>query len=175
MKNPIRIGYGYDTHQLVPGRKLILGGVEISHEKGLLGHSDADVLLHAICDAMLGALNLRDIGFHFPDTDPQYKNADSKKFLVGTQRLIRERGYVLGNVDCTLIAERPKINPHVPVMQKIIAEILETDPENVSIKATTHEKTDAVGREESMIAHAVVLLVREGELEVILGKSVIAS
>ena len=162
MKTPIRIGYGYDTHKLVPDRKLILGGVEISHEKGLLGHSDADVLLHAICDALLGALNLRDIGFHFPDTDPEYKNADSRKFLIGAFQLIQERGYELGNLDCTIIAERPKINPHVPAMQKIIAEILETEMENVSIKATTHEKTDAVGREESMIAHAVVLLIKQG-------------
>lgn len=160
--NPIRIGYGYDTHQLVEGRKLILGGVEIPHQTGLLGHSDADVLLHAICDAMLGALNLRDIGFHFPDTDPEYKNADSRKFILGAKKLIEEKGYRLGNMDCTLIAEKPKINPHVPKMQAVIAELLATDPDNISIKATTHEKTDAVGREESMIAHAVVLLFREG-------------
>ena len=158
--NPIRIGFGYDTHRLVEGRKLILGGKEITHEKGLLGHSDADVLLHAICDAMLGALNLRDIGFHFPDTDPRYAGADSKIFLKDAYRLISERGYKLGNMDCTVIAEKPKINPHIPDMQAIIAELLETDIENISIKATTHEKTDAVGREESMIAHAVVLLVR---------------
>ncbi len=160
--NPIRIGYGYDTHRLVVGRKLILGGVELPHSKGLLGHSDADVLLHAICDAMLGALNLRDIGFHFPDTDPEYKNADSRKFLIGAQRLVREKGYRVGNLDCTVIAEKPKINPHVPHMQAVIAELLETDIENVSIKATTHETTDAVGREESMIAQAVVLLYKEG-------------
>lgn len=158
---PFRIGFGYDTHRLVEGRKLILGGVEIPHHTGLLGHSDADVLLHAICDAMLGALNLRDIGFHFPDTDPRYKNADSRIFLEDAYRLIREKGFVLGNMDCTLIAEKPKINPHVPAMQAVIAGILHTDPDNISIKATTHEKTDAVGREESMIAHAVVLLVRE--------------
>lgn len=156
---PFRIGFGYDTHRLIEGRKLILGGIEIPHTTGLLGHSDADVLLHAICDALLGALNLRDIGYHFPDTDPRYKNADSRIFLKDAYRLIREKGYVLGNMDCTLIAEKPKINPHVPAMQAVIADILETDPNNVSIKATTHEKTDAVGREESMIAHAVVLLV----------------
>ncbi|MDX2245313.1 MAG: 2-C-methyl-D-erythritol 2,4-cyclodiphosphate synthase [Bacteroidia bacterium] len=156
--NPIRIGYGYDTHRLTEGRKLILGGVEIAHYKGLLGHSDADVLLHAICDAMLGALNLRDIGFHFPDTDPRYKNADSRIFLEDAYRLVKEKGYVLGNLDCTVIAEKPKINPHVPAMQQIIAEILETETENISIKATTNEKMDAPGKEESMIAHAVVLL-----------------
>ncbi|MEZ4827227.1 MAG: 2-C-methyl-D-erythritol 2,4-cyclodiphosphate synthase [Bacteroidia bacterium] len=156
--NPIRIGYGYDTHRLTEGRKLILGGVEIPHSKGLLGHSDADVLLHAICDAMLGALNMRDIGFHFPDTDPRYKNADSRIFLEDAYRLVKEKGYVLGNLDCTIIAEKPKINPHVPAMQTIIAGILETETENVSIKATTNEKMDAPGKEESMIAHAVVLL-----------------
>ncbi len=161
--NPIRIGYGYDTHQLVEDRKLILGGIEIPHHKGLLGHSDADVLLHAICDAVLGALNLRDIGFHFPDTDPKYKNADSKLFVEGTYELMREKGYRLGNLDCTVIAEKPKINPHVPAMQAVIASLLATDTQNVSIKATTHEKTDAVGREESMIAHAVVLLFKDEE------------
>lgn len=159
--NPIRIGYGYDTHQLVENRKLILGGVEIPHHKGLLGHSDADVLLHAICDAVLGALNLRDIGYHFPDTDPQYKNADSRLFVEGTYQLMREKGYRLGNIDCTVIAEKPKVNPHVPAMQKVIAGLLGTDIENISIKATTHEKTDAVGREESMIAQAVVLLFQD--------------
>ncbi|MEL6731157.1 MAG: 2-C-methyl-D-erythritol 2,4-cyclodiphosphate synthase [Bacteroidota bacterium] len=161
--NPIRIGYGYDTHRLVEGRKLILGGVEIPHHKGLLGHSDADALLHAICDAMLGALNLRDIGFHFPDTDPRYKNADSTIFLEDAYRLIREKGYVLGNMDATIIAEKPKINPHIPAMQKVISTTLHTSPENISIKATTHEKTDAVGREESMIAQVVVLLFKEGD------------
>ncbi|MEO0583700.1 MAG: 2-C-methyl-D-erythritol 2,4-cyclodiphosphate synthase [Bacteroidota bacterium] len=159
--NPIRIGYGYDTHRLVEGRKLILGGVEIPHHKGLLGHSDADALLHAICDAMLGALNLRDIGFHFPDTDPRYKNADSKIFLEDAYRLVREKGYVLGNMDATIIAEKPKINPHIPAMQEVISTVLHTSSENISIKATTHEKTDAVGREESMIAQVVVLLFKE--------------
>ncbi|MEL6133420.1 MAG: 2-C-methyl-D-erythritol 2,4-cyclodiphosphate synthase [Bacteroidota bacterium] len=155
MMNAIRIGYGYDTHRLVAGRKLILGGVEIPHHQGLLGHSDADALLHAICDAMLGALNLRDIGFHFPDTDPRYKNADSRIFLEDAYRLIREKGYVIGNMDATIIAEKPKINPHIPAMQEVISGILETSAENISIKATTHEKTDAVGREESMIAQVV--------------------
>lgn len=156
-----RIGYGYDTHRLVEGRKLILGGVEIPHKTGLLGHSDADVLLHAICDALLGAANLRDIGFHFPDTDPEYKGADSKKLLKDAYQLVQEKGYILGNMDCTLIAEKPKINPHIPNMQQQIASLLTTDPDNISIKATTHEKTDAVGREESMIAQAVVLLMKK--------------
>lgn len=160
-KQPFRIGFGYDTHQLTNNRKLMLGGVEIPHHLGLLGHSDADVLLHAICDALLGALNLRDIGYHFPDTDPRYKNADSRIFLEDAYKLIREKGYTLGNIDCTIIAEKPKINPHIPAMQTIIAGILQADIDQVSIKATTHEKTDAVGREESMIAHAVALLLRD--------------
>ncbi|MEM7658947.1 MAG: 2-C-methyl-D-erythritol 2,4-cyclodiphosphate synthase [Bacteroidota bacterium] len=160
MKLPFRIGYGYDTHRLIEGRALILGGIELPHTKGLLGHSDADVLLHAICDAILGALNLRDIGFHFPDTDPQYKNADSRMFLRDTLPLIQEKGYFVGNIDCTIIAEKPKINPHIPAMQEVIAELLGCETDQISIKATTHEKTDAVGREESMIAHAVALLIR---------------
>ncbi|MEM6802510.1 MAG: 2-C-methyl-D-erythritol 2,4-cyclodiphosphate synthase [Bacteroidota bacterium] len=159
-KLPFRIGFGYDTHRLVPDRKLILGGVEIHHHLGLLGHSDADVLLHAICDAFLGALNLRDIGFHFPDTDPRYKNADSRIFLEDANKLIQEKGYELGNIDCTIIAEKPKINPHIPAMQEVIANILGVETDRISIKATTHEKTDATGREESMVAQAVALLIR---------------
>ena len=160
---PFRIGFGYDTHRLVEGRDLWLGGIKIDHSKGLLGHSDADVLLHAICDALLGALNLRDIGFHFPDTDPRYHNADSKILLKDTYQLVRERGYKLGNLDSTIITEKPKINPHIPAMQQVIAELLDSDPEVISIKATTHEKTDATGREESMVAQAVALLIREEE------------
>lgn len=159
--NPIRIGYGYDTHRLVEGRKLILGGIDINYEKGLLGHSDADVLLHAICDALLGALNLRDIGFHFPDTDPKYKGADSKILLKDTYALVKAKGYYLGNMDATVIAEKPKLNPHIPNMQQVIAGLLETDVDNISLKATTHEKTDAVGKGESMIAQAVVLLFKQ--------------
>lgn len=155
---PFRIGFGYDTHRLVPDRKLILGGVEIPWEKGLLGHSDADVLLHAIADALLGALNLRDIGFHFPDTDPRYKGADSKVLLRDAYALVKAKGYRLGNLDCTIIAEKPKLNPHVPAMQAIIADLLDTGTDAISIKATTHEQTDAVGRGESMIVHAVVLV-----------------
>lgn len=158
---PFRIGFGYDTHRLVEGRKLVLGGVELAHSKGLLGHSDADVLLHAITDALLGAVNLRDIGFHFPDTDPKYKGADSKLLLKDAYALVREKGYLLGNMDCTLIAEKPKINPHIPAMQKAIAEILDCDVDQISIKATTHEKTDATGREESMVAQAVALVLKD--------------
>lgn len=155
---PFRIGFGYDTHRLVEGRKLILGGIEIPHITGLLGHSDADVLLHAITDALLGAVNLRDIGFHFPDTDPQYKGADSTILLRDAYALVKDKGYVLGNMDCTIIAEKPKINPHIPAMQRVIADLLEVDVDVISIKATTHEKTDATGREESMVAQAVVLV-----------------
>ncbi|GAB4422481.1 MAG: 2-C-methyl-D-erythritol 2,4-cyclodiphosphate synthase [Bacteroidia bacterium] len=158
---PFRIGYGYDTHRLEAGRKLILGGVEIPHHLGLLGHSDADVLLHAICDAMLGALNLRDIGFHFPDTDPRYAGADSRIFLEDAYRLVRARGYQLGNLDSTVIAEKPKLNPHIPRMQEVIAGLLQCETDRISIKATTHERTDATGREESMVAHAVVLLLAD--------------
>ncbi len=154
-----RIGFGYDTHRLVAGRKLILGGVEIPHKTGLLGHSDADVLLHAICDALLGAANLRDIGFHFADTDAKFKDIDSKILLRESYRLVREKGYVLGNLDATIVAEKPKINPYIPQMQAIIAEILETDIENISLKATTNEQMDAPGREESMVVHAVALIV----------------
>ncbi len=155
-----RIGFGYDTHRLVEGRKLILGGIEIPHKTGLLGHSDADVLLHAICDALLGAANLRDIGFHFSDTDAQFKGIDSKILLQESYRLVKEKGYVLGNIDATVVAEKPKINPHIPQMQAIIAEILETDIDNISLKATTNEKMDAPGREESMVVHAVALIVK---------------
>ena len=155
-----RIGFGYDTHALVPGRKLIIGGVEIPHETGLLGHSDADVLLHAICDALLGAANLRDIGYHFPDTDPKYKNADSRLFLTGTLALLKDHGYQLGNLDATIVAESPKMNPHIPAMQAIIAELLETETERVSLKATRNEKMGPVGRKEGIVVHAVALLVK---------------
>lgn len=153
-----RIGFGYDTHRLVEGRKLIIGGKEIAHKTGLLGHSDADVLLHAICDALLGAANLRDIGFHFSDRDPQYKNIDSKILLRESYRLVKEKGFVLGNLDATIIAEQPKMNPHIPDMQSIIAEILESSTDNISIKATTNEKCDAPGREENIVVHAVALI-----------------
>lgn len=158
---PFRIGYGYDTHRLVEGRRLVIGGVEIPHEKGLLGHSDADLLLHAICDALLGAANLRDIGFHFPDTDPRYKGVDSRVLLRDTYALVKEKGYRFINLDSTVVAERPKLNPHIPAMKSVIAALLETEEDNISIKATTHERTGPVGREESMAVHVVLLIGRE--------------
>lgn len=154
----IRIGFGVDVHQLVPDRKLFIGGKEIESDLGALGHSDADVLLHAICDAMLGALNLRDIGFHFSDTDEQYKGIDSKILLKRTYDLIKQKGYSIGNMDCTVIAEKPKLNPHIPDMQHIIASILECDTEQISIKATTHEKVDSFGERRALKAYAVCLL-----------------
>ena len=157
----IRVGFGYDTHRLVEGRKLIIGGVDIPYEKGLLGHSDADVLLHAICDALLGAANLRDIGFHFSDTDPRYKNIDSRILLADTLVLLENKGFVPGNIDCTLVAEQPKLNPHIPEMQNIIADLLKTDPDNISIKATTHEKMGPFGRGEGIGAHAVALIYKK--------------
>ncbi|WP_107040348.1 2-C-methyl-D-erythritol 2,4-cyclodiphosphate synthase [Brumimicrobium mesophilum] len=157
----IKIGFGVDVHQLVTGRDLVVGGVNIPSELGALGHSDADVLLHSICDAMLGALNLRDIGFHFSDQDPKYKNIDSQILLRDTFKLVKEKGYVLGNLDATVILEKPKLNPHIPEMQKTIAEILETDLENVSIKATTHEKVDSFGTQKALKAYVVCLLSKE--------------
>ncbi len=154
----IRIGFGYDTHRLVEGRKLILGGVTIPYAKGLLGHSDADALLHAICDALLGAANLRDIGYHFPDTDPRYKGMNSDVFVIGTVKLLRERGYEVGNVDCTIVAEAPKMNPHIPAMQKVIAKLLEVDLDRVSLKATRNEGMGPVGLGEGVVVHAVALI-----------------
>lgn len=154
----IRIGFGVDIHQLVADRRLVIGGKEIPSDLGALGHSDADVLLHAICDALLGALNLRDIGFHFSDTDPQYKGIDSKILLERTYALIREKGYGLGNMDCTVIAEQPKLNPHIPDMQRIIASILTCETDQISIKATTHEQVDSFGEKRAIKAYAVCLL-----------------
>jgi 2-C-methyl-D-erythritol 2,4-cyclodiphosphate synthase len=154
----IRVGFGFDTHRLVEGRPLILGGINIPHETGLLGHSDADALLHAICDALLGAANLRDIGYHFPDTDPQYKGADSRKLLAGTVDLLHQKGWKISNVDCTVVAEAPKLNPHVPAMQAVIAPILQIEEDAVSIKATRNEGMDAIGRREGMKVYAVALI-----------------
>lgn len=156
----IRVGYGYDVHRLVEGRDLWLGGVHIEHTLGLLGHSDADVLIHAICDALLGAANLRDIGYHFPDTAPQYKGADSKVLLSRTVDLLAQHGYRVGNVDCTVCAERPKINPHIDAMKAVLAPLLRVDLDAVSLKATTSERMGFVGREEGMAAHAVALIER---------------
>ncbi|SFT76399.1 2-C-methyl-D-erythritol 2,4-cyclodiphosphate synthase [Lishizhenia tianjinensis] len=154
----IKIGFGVDVHQLREGYDLFIGGVQLDADFGAVGHSDADALLHAICDAMLGALNLRDIGFHFSDTDPKYKGIDSKILLKDTYALIKEKGFQIGNLDCTVILENPKVNPHIEKMQKVIAEILETEVENISIKATTHEKVDSFGRSEAIKCYAVCLL-----------------
>lgn len=153
-----RIGLGTDFHQLVAGRKLWLGGMEIPHSKGSLGHSDADVLLHAICDAMLGALNLGDIGIHFPDTDHSLKDIDSKILLGKTFHLIRQKGYLIVNLDTVICLEKPKIMAYTEGMRLIIAQILEVSPGDISIKATTTEKLGFIGREEGIMAQAVVLL-----------------
>lgn len=154
----IRIGQGFDIHQLQEGRKLIIGGIDIPHEKGLLGHSDADVLLHAISDACLGALALGDIGKHFPDTDAAFKDADSRELLRQIWALIKEKGYRLGNLDSTIIAQRPKMAPHIQAMRESVAKLLEADVSQINIKATTGEKLGFVGREEGIAAQAVVLL-----------------
>ena len=151
-----RIGFGFDVHKLVEGRELWLGGIRIEHTLGLLGHSDADVLIHALCDALLGAANMRDIGFHFPDTANEYKNIDSKILLKKTVELIREKGFSIGNADITVCAERPKLNPHIPLMQKTLSECMGIDLEDISIKATTTEKLGFTGREEGISAYAVV-------------------
>ena len=153
-----RVGMGYDVHQLVAGRDLWMGGIRIEHSKGLLGHSDADVLLHAICDALLGAANMRDIGFHFPDTAAETDGMDSKIILKKTIELIATKGYHLGNIDATICAERPKMNPHIPAMKACMAEICGCDVDDISIKATTTEKLGFTGREEGISAYAVVLI-----------------
>jgi len=155
-----RIGFGFDVHRLVPERDLWLGGIKIEHELGLLGHSDADVLIHAICDALLGAANMRDIGYHFPDTGAEFKDIDSKILLRKTIELISEKGYKVGNIDATVCAERPKLNPHIPAMQACLAEVMGIDPDNISIKATTTERLGFTGREEGIAAYAVALIYR---------------
>ncbi len=149
---------GYDVHQLVEGRDLWMGGIKIEHAKGLLGHSDADVLIHAICDALLGAANMRDIGYHFPDTSSETEGMDSKVILRQTVALIATKGYRLVNIDATICAERPKMNPHIPAMQQCMAEVIGTDPDNISIKATTTERLGFTGREEGISAYAVALI-----------------
>ena len=149
---------GFDVHRLVPDRELWLGGIRIPHTMGLLGHSDADVLIHAICDALLGAANVRDIGYHFPDTSAETLNVDSKILLAKTIDLIASRGYRVGNVDATVCAERPKINPHVPAMKACLAHVMGIDEDDVSIKATTTERLGFTGREEGISAYAVVLI-----------------
>ena len=156
--NNIRVGFGYDVHVFAPGRELWLGGIKIEHSVGLLGHSDADVLIHALCDALLGAANLRDIGFHFPDTAGEFKNIDSKILLARTMELLRAKGYEFGNADCTVCAEAPKINPHIVNMQECLATVMNVDVDLISIKATTSEKVGFVGRQEGMAAYATVLI-----------------
>nr|WP_217651969.1 2-C-methyl-D-erythritol 2,4-cyclodiphosphate synthase [Hydrococcus rivularis] len=157
----IRIGNGYDIHRLVEGRPLILGGVEISHTVGLLGHSDADVLTHAIMDAMLGALSLGDIGHYFPPTDPKWAGANSLMLLEQVNQLVRSRGWQIGNVDSVIVAERPKLKPHIKDMQNKLAQTLSIDRDRIGIKATTNEQLGPVGREEGIAAYSVVLLVAE--------------
>jgi 2-C-methyl-D-erythritol 2,4-cyclodiphosphate synthase len=156
----IRIGFGVDVHQLSSEKELFIGGKKIESDLGAVGHSDADVLLHAICDALLGAANLRDIGFHFSDTDPQYKGIDSKILLERVYVLLREKGYSIGNLDCTVILEKPKLNPHIPDMQAIIASILKIDADDVSIKATTHERVDSFGERRAVKAYASCLIMK---------------
>lgn len=154
----IRVGFGFDVHQLVEGRELWLGGILLEHTKGLLGHSDADVLIHAICDALLGAANMRDIGYHFPDTGAEFKDIDSKILLRRTVEIIGTKGYRVGNIDATICAERPKLKAHIPDMQQCLAECMGIDPDDVSIKATTTEKLGFTGREEGISAYATVLI-----------------
>lgn len=154
----VRIGHGYDVHRLVEGRRLILGGVDVLWERGLLGHSDADVLTHAVMDALLGAAGLGDIGRHFPDTDPAYAGADSLKLLAHVVALLRERGFTVGNVDATVLAQRPKLAPHIPQMRDNLARTMEVGPEQVNVKATTEEGLGFTGSGEGMAAHAVALI-----------------
>ena len=156
----IRVGFGYDVHKLVHDRELWLGGIKIPHTLGLLGHSDADVLIHAICDALLGAANMRDIGYHFPDTSADTLDIDSKILLKKTVGLIATKGYQIGNIDATICAERPKINPHVETMKECLANVMDIDVEDISIKATTTEKLGFTGREEGISAYATVLIFR---------------
>lgn len=157
----LRIGFGVDVHQLQEGYRLVIGGVALPASFGAVGHSDADVLLHAICDGLLGALNLRDIGYHFSDTDPQFKGIDSTILLENVMRLVGDKGFRVSNIDCTVILEKPKVNPHIPEMQRIIARILAIDEDRVSIKATTHEKVDSFGEGKAVKAYAVCLLYKE--------------
>ncbi len=157
----IRVGFGYDVHALVEGRELWLGGIKLAHEKGLLGHSDADVLIHAICDALLGAANMRDIGYHFPDTAGEFENIDSKILLARTIELIAQKGFAVGNIDATVCAERPKLKAHIPEMQEVLAKVMGIDMGDVSIKATTTEKLGFTGREEGISAYATVLIYKK--------------
>ena len=157
----IRVGFGFDVHRLIEGRELWLGGIKLEHELGLLGHSDADVLIHAICDALLGAANMRDIGYHFPDNAGEFKNIDSKILLAKTIDLIATKGYRVGNIDATVCAERTKLKAHIQEMQEVLAHVMNIEPEDVSIKATTTEKLGFTGREEGISAYATVLIERD--------------
>ena len=157
----LRIGYGYDVHQLAEGEDLIVGGIHVPYHLGSVGHSDADVLLHVICDALLGALALGDIGTHFPDTDPAYKGIDSKVLLKRTYELVKQEGWALANVDSTVCLQLPKLKPHIPTMQAIVAELLDVEPNQISIKATTTERLGFVGEQKGISAHAVVLLAKQ--------------
>ena len=159
----IRVGFGYDVHRLVEGRELWLGGIRLEHKLGLLGHSDADVLIHAICDALLGAANMRDIGYHFPDNAGEFKNIDSKILLQRTVELIATKGYRVGNIDATVCAERPKLKAHIPHMQEVLAAVMGVDIDEVSIKATTTERLGFTGREEGISAYATVLIESDGK------------
>lgn len=159
----MRIGHGYDVHRLVEGRKLILGGVEIPHETGLLGHSDADVLLHAVMDAVLGAAAMGDIGQHFPDSDPAYKGADSLALTRAVDKLLREHGYVVGNIDATILCQAPKLAPHIPAMRRNIAEAFGLSAETVSVKATTEEHLGFTGEKKGIAAHAVALIEKQSD------------
>ena len=154
----IRIGFGFDVHQLAAGKDFWLGGILIPHVKGAVGHSDADVLIHTICDAILGAADLRDIGFHFPDTDAKYKGIDSKILLKDVMAIVRKHGFELGNIDATIALQKPKVNPYVPEMKKVLADVMNVSVGQLSIKATTTEKLSFVGREEGVSAYAVALL-----------------
>ena len=156
----IRIGFGVDVHRLEEGRRFVIGGVELPSTFGAVGHSDADVLIHAICDALLGALSLRDIGFHFSDTDPKFKGIDSTLLLKEVMQLTRAKGFGVVNADCTIILEQPKVNPHIPAMQQILSRLLEVEEDRVSLKATTHEKVDSFGEGKAVKAYAVCLLQR---------------
>ena len=156
----MRIGFGVDVHRLENNKPLFIGGVKIPSEKGAVGHSDADVLIHAICDALLGAANLGDIGFHFSDQDPKFKGIDSKILLRNVMVLVKDKGYSVGNIDATVVLENPKVNPHVPMIKEVLSEILEVNLDEVSIKATTHEKVDSFGNQEAIKSYCVCLLSR---------------
>lgn len=158
MTPKIRVGFGYDVHRLQEGRELWLGGIRLDHSMGLQGHSDADVLIHALCDALLGAANLRDIGYHFPDAASEFAGIDSKLLLARTVGLVRIAGYVFGNADITVAAEQPKLNPHIPEMKRVLAAVMQTDEDCISIKATTTEKLGFTGRQEGIAAYATVLI-----------------